>query len=878
MHRSNTTRILLALILCFTSTAFALAAIPAPTPAHKALVNGISLHWEVENNGLNAADQYIAHLDVKNTGDAPIPATGWALYFNFELECAPLRLASAYRLDHVNGDLYRLSPNVRFHGLNKDESFTIPLTCDGAILSYSLAPGGFFFVFEGTEPITVPKSSISYFIPADQMFRGKLDKVPVSTPQLRYNQNKDLTLISKDKLPPVVPTPKFIKPSHGSVTIDDKTLILYSDELKSEADQLVSIIHSELGITLQTESREQKLLRPAVHTILLKRVPLKYHTENPSNPADLGYELWITPAGEIAVTGQSTDGVFSGLQTLRQLIQNATPDAATHTVTLSALHITDAPRFLHRALGLDVARNFQPKSEILKLLDAMALYKLNVLQLHLADDEGWRLEIPGLPELTAVGGRRGFTPDDQDLEMLTPTLDSGPTPYAPGTYGSGFYTRADFIDIIRHAHSLHIEVIPEVEGPGHASAAIQSMLARYRHLTAANKPAEAREYLLTEPDEPSSANSIQGWSSNIINVCIPSSMHFLDKVFTEVASIYTEAGVPLQRVHIGGDEVPHHAWQYTEACQTLPEAERTPQALEHKYMAQLRKLLNAKGIHPEAWEEAALTTDEHGHSTAEPSLLPYGLTPLAWRNTWGEADGDNSAILANAGFDVVLAEASNLYFDMLQSKDPDEVGTLWDGFVDVEDTFKFTPSNIYHAATADTYGNPLDPCKAFAGKPELTTAGQAHIRGLQGDVWSERVLGTEILEYYFFPRALALAERAWAPEPKWEAACNGLSTPEYKSDWNRFANQLGLRELTRLNSVDGGFNFRIPLPGAIVENGQLKANTNLPGLAIRYTTDGTEPTATSTLYTAPVQVTGTVILRTFDNKARSSRTATVEVK
>lgn len=875
MHHSRVFRTLLALFLSIAGTLPAVAQ-SAPDPAHQAIVNGISLHWQVDSNGLDPAGQYTSHIDLKNAGDTALPAAGWALYFNFELNIEHLPTTAAFNIERVNGDLYRISPNQHFHGLAKGESLSIPLTYDSAILSYSQAPGGYFFVFNGTEPIALPQSAVSKLIPADQMFRGKTDKVPPSTPETRYSQNQALSLLPKDKLQPILPTPKAIKSLHGSVTIDDKTILLCSDELKGEASQLASILHTELGITPQVETREQKQLRPAVHAILIKRVPLRFHAEDPNNPADLGYELWITANGEIAITGQSSDGIFSGIQTLRQLIQNAAPDTAAHSVTLSSLHITDSPRYIHRALGLDVARNFQTKQEVLKLLDAMALYKLNVLQLHLADDEGWRLEIPGLPELTAVGGRRGFTPEDAPLEMLTPTLDSGPTPYAPGTYGSGFYTRADFIEILRHAHALHIEVIPEIEGPGHARAAIQSMLARYRHLTAAGKNDEAREYLLTEPDEPSSANSVQGWTGNIINVCIPSPMHFMDKVFTEVKSMYVEAGVPLQHVHVGGDEVPRRAWQNAAACQTLPEAERKPQALEHKYMAQLSQLLKSKGIAPESWEEAALTTDAQGHTAAEPSLLPYGLTPLAWINTWGEPEGDHSAILANAGYNVILAEASNLYFDMLQAKDPTEPGALWDDFVDTEDTFKFTPSNIYHAATADPLGNPIDPCKDFAGKPELTSAGLAHIRGLQGDVWSERVLGGDLMEYFFFPRALALAERAWAPEPKWEAACNGLSTADYHADWNRFANELGARELNRLNSVDGGFNFRIPVPGAIVENGQLKANTSLPGLAIRYTTDGSEPTASSTLYTGPVQVTGTVKLRSFDSKGRGSRTASVK--
>lgn len=877
MPRSTFKRSLLAL---FSGLALAICPLAQTTPAeaHRALASGLQIHWQIVNNGLNPTDRYTSQLDLKLSGDATLPASGWALYFNFELDIAPPPLGTAFTIERVNGDLFRLAPTPRFQGLDKGESLTLVLTSDGPILSYSQAPGGFFLVFNGTEPIALPGANITDSIPAEQLFRGTGDKIPISTPESRFRQNQTLAMLPAEKLTPIVPTPKVIEALHGSVTIDEKTTILSSDDLKNEAAQLARILHHELGITVTTETRAQRQLRPAIHSILLKRFLPRYHPADANSPAGFGYELWINAEGEIAITGQTSDGIFDGIQSLRQLIQNARPDAATHTVTLNAQHITDSPRFLHRALGLDVARNFQQKAEILKLLDAMALYKLNVLQLHLADDEGWRLEIPGLPELTEVGGRRGFTPEDEPLERLTPTLNSGPTPFAPGTYGSGYFTRADFIEILRHAHDLHIEIIPEIEGPGHANASIQSMLARYRHWMAANKPAEAREYLLTDPNEAATGSSVQGWNGNILNVCTSAPLHFMDKVSTEIKSMYTEAGVPFQHIHIGGDEVPRHAWQNTNACLSLPETERTPQALEHKYMADLSRLLNAKGIHPESWEEAALTTDAKGNAAAETSLIPAGLTPVTWINSWGDKEGDHTAILANAGFDVVMGEASNLYFDMLQAKDPYEPGALWDGFVSTETAFQFTPSNLYHAAIATSDGVPLDPCKDFAAQPTLTPEGLAHIRGLQGDVWSERVLGPQLMEYFIFPRALALAERAWAAEPKWESACDGLSTPEFHADWNRFANQLGQRELNRLSALDGGFNFRLPLPGAVIVDGQLKANSSLPGLAIRYTTDGSEPTASSTLYTAPVVVTGTVKLRTFDAAGRGSRSATVEIK
>jgi hexosaminidase len=134
------------------------------------------------------------------------------------------------------------------------------------------------------------------------------------------------------------------------------------------------------------------------------------------------------------------------------------------------------------------------------------------------------------------------------------------------------------------------------------------------------------------------------------------------------------------------------------------------------------------------------------------------------------------------------------------------------------------------------------------------------------------------MEYLYFPRAFAVAERAWAPEPKWDSTCIGLYSADFDRDWNQFTNELGQREFARMVKIIGGVNFRLPPPGAVIENGLLKANTNFPGLEIRYTEDSSEPTATSTLYTGPVKVTGTVKLSTVDAKGRTSRSSTLKVK
>ena len=850
--------------------------ISAQTPADPlAAYKTIKIHWRVVTNGLDTP-KAISEVELTNDSQSTLPATGWALYYNFELHTDPQPADGPFTITRINGDLYRAEPCANFTPLEPGKSVKFQLINQYPILAYSIAPGGFFFVLPTADKakptiIPIPDSSITRFIDPSQMYRGKDDLVPYSSPQQRYLDNQALSLLPAKQLNRVLPSPTSEKDLQSSFTITPQTVIATPSDFANEATYLNRTLSLLLGKQLTTNPTSTTSKSSIRFELLTTSIGDNRPTDNSE-----GYKLVISPTEGITISSRTSAGIFNGIQTLRALIPLNSLNKHSAAITLPALEINDAPRFHYRGLMLDVSRNFQSKAEVLKLLDTMAMYKLNVLHFHLIDDEGWRLEIAGLPELTSFGARRGFTPDGQPLEMLQPALDSGP--FAEGSHGSGFYTRADFIEILRHANELHIEVMPEIEGPGHMRAAIQSMLYRYHQLSAANKPTEAREYLLSDPDEQTGYESVQGYADNVMNVCIPSTLHFTDKVFTEIAALYSDAGVKLERIHVGGDEVPHGAWKHTTACQKIPEADRNPQSLEHAYMDSLGSLLSKHGIRPAAWEEAVLTHDEKDVNTVAENLLKYKAVPVAWRNIWGDTD-DNSSILANAGYDVIMAESSNFYLDMLYSKDPEEPGTYWSNFTDTRDTFEFTPSNIYNSARTDHMGHPLNPCQDFANKPHLTDEGSKHIIGLQGAVWSERVLGPGMMEYFFFPRAIAIAERAWAAEPAWESTCTGIFSTEFDRDFNQFANELGQREFARMDALYGSFNFRIPPPGAVIENGRLKANTNFPGLAIRYTTNGSEPTSTSTLYTAPVKVTkATINLKCFDAKGHSSRTSTLTVK
>src|SRR5262249_33395425 len=174
-------------------------------------------------------------------------------------------------------------------------------------------------------------------------------------------------------------------------------------------------------------------------------------------------------------------------------------------------------------------------------LDVMARYKLNVLHFHLTEDEGWRLPSPSLPELNSVGSRRGHTLDSS--AFLPPHYGSGPEVDKP--YGSGFYSRADYADILKYAAARHVEVIPEVEMPGHARAAIKAMEARFRALERAGDALGAKRFLLSDPDDRSSYTSAQGYHDNVMNPALPSTYAFIEQVVQDLVALHREAGVPL---------------------------------------------------------------------------------------------------------------------------------------------------------------------------------------------------------------------------------------------------------------------------------------------------------------------------------------------
>jgi hexosaminidase len=564
--------------------------------------------------------------------------------------------------------------------------------------------------------------------------------------------------------------------------------------------------------------------------------------------------------------------VFYGVQSLLALVPVQAFGKPQPRISLLAVEIEDAPRFASRGMQLDVARNFQTKESILRLLDLLAFYKINRFLLYTTEDEGWRLEIPSLPELTQVGAQRQHT-TGKEAPALHPAYGSGPVAYAEGSHGSGYYTRDDFVEILRYAAERHIEVLPVVNFPGHARAAIKAMEARYARLMNEGKPEEAEEYRLIDPEDTSVYLSAQGYKDNVVSVARESSYRFYEKVVEEIARMYEAAGLRLKVLHVGGDEVPGNAWTQSPMAKRLLQEEPsigTFPNLHAYFLKKLLKRLERFDLEFHGWEEVALLHPEKGRTEINTELAKQPVVAYIWNNLFDYPDLGYR--LANAGYKVVLCNVSNFYFDLAYDNDPKEPGLYWAGFVDTFDNYAFAPYQMFNTTLTSHMGKAFDWDTDFPNRAQLTAESRANIIGLEAQLWSETVKGRPMMEYYTLPKLLGFAESAWAAERSWETIAQAAPRmARLEADWNRFANKLALTELPRLALLNGGYNYRIPMPGAKKQEGKLWANTELPGLDIRYTTDGSEPSTRSARYRGPVPVSGTLRLRAFDASGRGSR-------
>jgi len=827
---------------------------------------GIRLAWGVVENMAGGQNRFESELIIRNDGRRTLPREGWAMFFNFIRSIDTSTVTPIVRIDHINGDFYRLRPTETFPRLRRGDEVRITFTADAWAINETDRPDGFYFVWGDEEegrldPLDDP--DVLPFTEESQLRRVNADRYPVATAARLYREYATVHELPAGQVPKIIPRPRAIEFRDGVFAVDAGDVIGYDPDLEGEARYLADAMGHLLSrrpVVAQGDRGEIVLLMDSTLT-------------------SEGYSMVISGEG-IRIAGGSPAGVFYGIQSLRALIPLQAYSSPGDSIALPYVQIADEPRFEYRGMHLDVARTFHSPAAVKRLLDMMSFYKLNKFHFHLTDDEGWRLEIQELPELTTVGGRRGHTLSEE--EHLIPSLGSGPFADPARSRGSGFYTRREFIDILRYARDRHIEVIPEIDLPGHARAAIVAMEARHRR-TGSN------EYRLSDPLDASEYRSVQMFTGNVVDVCLPSTYRFIEVVVANLVEMYREAGVPFRTLHTGGDEVPAGVWERSPACESLIRTSADVNSVDdlHDYfLRQVDEILNRHDLVTAGWEEIALY-ERDGRKAPNPAFVGAHFQPYVWNTVWGWGGEEIAYKLANAGYDVVISSASAFYFDMAHHKHPEEHGMYWAGFVNMTAPFAFMPFDLYKSAQMDMMGREI-PDDAYQQAERLTLVGREHILGLQGQLWGETMDAPEWLDHMLFPRLISLAERAWAPRPDWALVENrDQRNARLDRDWNRIANALGRRELPRLDLLWEDVNYRIPPPGAVIEDGVLKANAGLPGFEIRYTVDGSHPTPDSNLYTSPIRVEDVtaveadgevdIRLRSFNQSGRGSRTVRAEV-
>jgi hexosaminidase len=806
--------------------------------------------WEVVDNNYQNKHEALTAIIITNKGKTALPAGGWKFYFNSSRNFLPNATTGNATIAQVNGDLYSITPTAKFAAIKPGESGRIEYVCESPVVNFTDAIEGPYLVWDA-EPAKGYALGDFTVKPYNPTYQGLI------TPEIIYNQNKTILDIPAAELQKIIPTPVSYQENTGSFIITNAVVIVSDPLFENQKRYFINGIEKLLGSKLKGTSATKK--------IVFKK------------DASLGaeaYKLSITPDG-MTITAATPAGLFYGIQSFKTSL-SATPWAkAQAAIAVPCLEVADAPRFPYRAVMLDVARNFQSKQQVLKLINLMAVYKLNTLHMHLTDDEGWRIEIPSLPELTALGSKRGHSLDSKT--NLPASHGSGPD--FSNTAGTGFYSKADYIEILKYANERHVTVIPEIETPGHARASIKAMDARYERLLAAGDKAGAERNLLRDLNDKSDYRSVQYWNDNVIDVSLPSTYNYIETVVGDLVSIYKEANAPLPAIHFGGDEVPAHVWEKSPAYLALKATHTEIQStgdLWFYFYGRVNEILKKRNIKLSGWEEMALRktmVDGRGTYVPNPQFVNEGMQVDVWNNVLGDGQEDLAYKLANGGYKVVLTCVTNLYFDMANYKSFDEPGYYWGAYLGIDKFFSFIPYDYFKNADVDKNGLPINR-NLFVGKQRLTDYGKENIIGLQGALWSETVKTAERMDYMIFPKLIGLAERAWAKDPSWTTERDTAKARAlYNEDWSKFLNILGKRELPRLAYYNGGYSFRIPKPGVVLEDGKYVSNIQYPGLTIRYTTDGTEPTANSKVYTTPVNAKGVVKFRAFDDKGRGGNIA-----
>jgi len=494
---------------------------------------------------------------------------------------------------------------------------------------------------------------------------------------------------------PLIPLPGKLVPKEGQFHFTKATRLIWPQAdagLKPVVEGFAAQLRSASGLPLEYFSANSTAIPKGGHVYFIEAAPGKMGLEE--------YRLTIEP-DRIGIVAASPKGYFYATQTLLQLLpaEAFSPELARKVDwTAPCVHVEDQPRFGYRGLMLDVGRHFFPVAFIKKYIDLLALHKMNTFHWHLTDDQGWRIEIKKYPRLTQVGSRRDSTiigHASRGNAAYTGTYDHKP-------YG-GFYTQDEIREVVRYAQSKFVTIVPEIEMPGHALAA----LAAYPELGA-------------NPDKRYRVATTWGVMDDVF---LPreQTFQFLENVLTEVMALF-----PGEYIHIGGDECPKKTWKESSFCQDLMKKEglNDEHELQSYFIRRIDKFITSKGRKMIGWDE----------------ILEGGLSPNATVMSWRGIKGGIEA--ARQKHDVIMTPSTFFYLDYYQG-DP-----------------KISPLPL-------SIGGYLPLRKVYSYEPipaELKPDEAKYIRGAQANIWSEYIATPTQAEYMTYPRACAVAEVVWSPK------------------------------------------------------------------------------------------------------------------
>lgn len=799
----------------------------------------VSLTWEMGNYDENGK-YYENSFVLKNISDAPLGKDWEIFYSQFPRKILP-DASSPVKVEQVNATYFKMYPGEAFTSLATGDSLKVIFRCDGEVPKNSHAPEGAYWVSQSGvskgKPLPVALDAIP--LPITEWQKSAAQKTYDTNLRLANARNSEFR--SAD----IIPSIKKVLPAEGEILLEKQLALTFHDDFANEAKLLKEKLTGWFGLEIAPE---------APVTIVLD-----YLTDDKKAVNEEYYELHIA-GQQIRISGVTPHGVFNGTQTLLGLLKGQESP-----LRLEAMSIQDYPDLLYRGQMIDIARNYTTVDNLKKLIDILSSYKLNVLHFHFSDDEGWRLEIPGLEELTTIGARRGHTVDEKEWQY--PAYNGGYDPFS-ATTGNGYYTRAEFIDFLQYAAERHIQVIPEIESPGHARAAIVSMKARYNKYMDTD-PEKAKEYLLSDLQDTSRYISAQAYTDNVMNVALPSTYRFMEKVIQEIVAMYKEANVPLTTIHLGGDEVARGAWMGSPLCQALMEEHGMAKAhdLAEYFITRVVDCLQQYNLSFNGWQEVALEHKPETHTY----LSRHAAGINSWKTVPEWKEDEIPYQIANNGYPVILCNVNNFYLDLAYDAHPDEPGHFWGGYVDESKAFSMLPYDVYRSSRTDMAGNPVDVSAAGKGKTTLTASGRKNIKGVQAQLFAETIRGFQWVEYYMFPKVMGLVERGWNAHPDWETLSGVAEQQTFDRDLSLFYEKISVKEMPCWSRT--GVNFRLPHPGLSVKDGLLYANTPIAGGQIRYTTDGTEPTVESALWEAPVTCRSAVVKAKLFFKDKQSVTS-----